>query len=334
MFEYFEPESAQEAISLLGRYGEEAKILAGGTELLVNVRQKAASPKYLVNIKKTKEQLSLLGEKDEGFRLGPLCLLHDIEQEPYIKRNYSAIHEAAHQIGSFQIRNMATLGGNICQDRKCVYYNQSHVDLFMRQSLMDCWARGGKVCHAAGKDSLFHSLVGVEKCWASCSSDMLTALSCFDATIEIRGKNGVRTVQASSFWTGPDAGNKDLGSDELVTGVKLPHLPEETRSVYLKYKKDPKDFAIVSVAARMRMEKNGICEEMALYLGGIAPVPYRAVSVEEALKGKQIGTEAIVDAVKDFLEETKTRGPAMEFKVARTRSLLKNAMLRLLELRG
>jgi CO/xanthine dehydrogenase FAD-binding subunit len=326
MFEYFEPETIDEAFLLLNKYGSEAKILAGGTDLLVNVRQKAVEPRYVVNVKKISDLSSKVDDENTGLRIGALTLLHNIDTHPKIRKELTAIAEAAHEIGSLQIRNMGTIGGNISQDRKCVYYNQSHINLFMRQSLARCWAKGGSICHAAGKDSLFHSLVGAKKCWASCCSDMLIALVCFNATVEIRSPDGSRSLPAKDFWPGPEAGMNGLNSKELVSEIHVPSFPSGTRSLYLKYKRDPRDFAVVSVAARVDVGGDDTCNEAAIVLGGVTPVPLRAKEVEKELKGKRLDRRIIDEVTQLVLKDARKHGPCTEFKVTKTRSLIKDAL--------
>jgi CO/xanthine dehydrogenase FAD-binding subunit len=326
MFEYFEPTTLDEAFFVLDKYGSEAKILAGGTELLVNIRERAFEPHYVMNVKKIPDLSPEMRNEKAGLRIGALTLLHDIDTHPEIRSKFTAIAEAAHQIGSLQIRNMGTIAGNICQDRKCVYYNQSHINLFMRQSLLPCRAKGGSVCHAAGKDSLSHSLIGAKKCWAACSSDMLIALACFNASIEIKSPNSSRSVTAEDFWPGPNAGKNVLKSDELVSGIYVPSFPADTRSVYLKYKRDSRDFAIVNVAARVNISKDQTCVEAGVVLGGVAPVPFRAKEVEHALNGNRLEPKVIDEAAHRALKGARSRGPCTEFKIVKTRSLIREAL--------
>ena len=326
MFELFEPKTIDEAFLLFNKYGAEAKILAGGTDLLVNMRQKAVEPHYVINIKRLPFLSFIEYNKKAGLKIGPLTLLHEIDTHSTIRSQFTAISEAAHEVGSLQIRNMGTIGGNICQDRKCVYYNQSHIDLFMRQSLDKCWTVGGSICHAANKDNLSNSLVGVDLCWASCCSDMLTALVCFNASIEIKGPGGLRNVLAEDFWPGPDAGKTVLDSNELITGIYLPDFPGSIRSIYLKYRRDSREVPIISVSARANINTDDICVDARIVLGGVAPVPLRAKEVEDSIMGKPLEQKVIEEAVQILLKAARSRGPATEFKIIKTRALVKDAL--------
>ena len=326
MFEYLETKTIDDAFPLLNKYGSEAKILAGGTDLLVNLREKAIAPQYLINIKRILDLSFIVHNQEAGLKIGALTLLHDIDTHADIRGKFTAIAEAAHEIGSLQIRNMGTVGGNICQTRKCVYYNQSHINLFMRQSLSECWAKGGSICHAAGKDSLFHSLVGAKKCWASCCSDMLTAFACFNASVEIISPSGSRSVPACDFWPGPEAGKSVLNSNELVSAIHSPSFPSGTRSLYLKHKRDSRGFAVVSIAARVDINRDDVCTDARIILGGVAPVPLWAKEVEDAVKGKRLEPKVINGAAQMVLKSAWSCGPSTEFKIIKTRSLIKDAL--------
>ncbi|MHC1598265.1 MAG: FAD binding domain-containing protein, partial [Candidatus Methanofastidiosia archaeon] len=294
---------------------------------LVNMQQKAIEPHYIINIKSIPDLAYIAHDKKTGLKIGALTLLDDIDTHAAIRNGFSAIAEAVHEIGSLQIRNMGTIAGNICQDRKCIYYNQSHIDLFMRESLSPCFAKGGSICHAAGKDSIFHSLVGAKKCWASCCSDMLVALVCFNARIEIRGPGGLRSVPAEDFWPGPVAGKTALSSNELVSGIYVPGVPDSTRSVYLKYRNDSRDVPIISVAAKVDFNSDHTCGDVSVVLGGVAPVPLRAEEVEDALKGKSLEPKIIEEAGKMVLKNVRGKqGQNAKFKIAKTRALIKDAL--------
>jgi xanthine dehydrogenase YagS FAD-binding subunit len=328
VFEYFEPASFEELFALWVKCGPEAAILAGGTDLLVNLRQCAVAPRNVINIKSIPD-LRFIAEQD-GLQIGALTLLHEVDLHPRIRGEFAVVGEAAHRVASLQIRHMGTVGGNICQSRKCLYYNQSHIDLFMRQSLSPCFVKGGSGCHAAGKDSLFHSVVGAKRCWASSCSDLLVALVCCDAAVEIRGPAGSRSVAAADFWPGPEAGKTALGPYELVSAIHIGALPDGARSTYLKDSRDARDFAIASVAARIAGSTGGRCTDVRVVLGGVSPVPFRATMIEDALEGKILELGLIDEAAELALKDARSGGPSTEFKIIKTRSLIREALNSLL----
>lgn len=329
MFEYLEPRTREDLFSMLDQYGPAARVLAGGTDLLVNIRQKAIEPQHLINIKNIHDLSFIEQDHDGALRIGALTLLSDVEVSEATRSSFQVITDAAKQIGSLQIRNMATIGGNICQSRKCVYYNQSHIDKFMRDSLAACIAKGGDTCHAAGKDSLFHALIGAKRCHASCCSDMLTALVCSDAAVVAEGPAGNRRIPASDFWSQNEAGTTSLRPNEIVSTIEIPAWPAGTRSCYLKYKRDSRDFAVTSVGARVTLDEEGICTDIRVVLGGIAPAPFQARSVEEALRGTKLVPDVVQRAAEALLEDVRIHGEAAEFKVAKTRRLIADAIERI-----
>ncbi len=329
MFEYFEPASFEELFAIWERCGPDAALLAGGTDLLVNRRQGAVSPKNVINLKGV-PGLRYINETGDGLDIGALTLLHEVDIHPRIRSGFTVLSEAAHNVASLQIRHMGTIGGNICQSRKCVYYNQSQIDLFMRQSLSPCLAKDGSKCYAAGKDSLFHSIVGARGCKAPNPSDLLVALTCCDATVEIRGPRGSRTISAADFRPGPDPGETALGPYELVSAIRIEPLPAGTRSIYLKHSRDSRDFAIASVAARLAVGPEGRCTDVHIMLGGVSPVPLKATRVEDALKDAVLVSQAIDEAAELALTDARSRGPQGDFKIVKTRRLIKEALKSLL----
>lgn len=326
MFEYTSPSDMKGLFAVLTEHGPAASLLAGGTDLFVNMRQKAIDPQIIVNLKGIPGLDGItMGEKDE-VTLGPLVTLSQIAKSDLLVQRYEVLADAAERVSAKQLRNMGTVGGNICQLRKCYYYNQSHVDLFMRESIKPCLARGGSVCHAAGKDSLFHSVVGMKKCRASCCSDMLVALACCDAKILVSGPGGARAVSALDFWPGPEAGVTALDKAEIVSGIQLPVLAVGTRSIYLKYKRDPRDFPVTSVAARAAVDQAGTFSDVRVVLGGVAPLPWRAEEVERALNGSNFGESALRGAAALALRDCRSFGPATDFKIVKTRQLVRQAL--------
>ncbi len=143
-FEWLEPGTVKEACSLLS--DEETKPIAGGTDLLVAMKQKSVTPRALVNIKRIPNLDYIDYKEGEGLRIGALATLHAIETSPIIRDRFGILAQAASSIGTAQVSSMATLGGNICLDSRCFYYNQSHL---WKQSYATCYKDGGDVCHVA-----------------------------------------------------------------------------------------------------------------------------------------------------------------------------------------
>jgi len=315
----------EEAISLLDKYGDQAKVIAGGTELLVNIREHAITPKYLVNVKGIPSLDRVEYRERTGLKVGVLTLLRSIETSPIIKEKFGILAQAAQKLMNIQIRNIATIGGNLCQDVKCEYYNLSHISLFMRRSMAPCWKRGGKVCHAIKTDSLYHSIIGkaVKGCIAPTASDMASPLIALDADVKIVGSNGERTVLLKDFFAG--SGETQLKKNEILTEVHTPDVPKGVGSCYLKYSRSAADFSIVSVAVTIRMSSK-ICEDVKVVVSGLAPKPLRVETVEEKLKGEKLTAEKVRGSVEQAFKGVRTQGSAQLFKVRKTESLLRYAL--------
>ncbi len=184
-------------------------------------------------------------------------------------------------MASPQIRNVATIGGNLCQDVRCCYYRYPrHIG-----GPIQCARKGSGPCLAVRGDNRYHALLEGRKCFAVCPSDMAVALTALDAQILVAGPAGERRLAVREFYT--PLGNR-LGRDEMIREIEVPALPGRSRQVFSKFTlRRPIDFAIVSVAAVSIMEK-GVCSEARIALGAVAPGAHRAVAAEEFLRGRAI----------------------------------------------
>ena len=207
---YLRPKTLGEAVSLLASTG--GQILAGGTDLLPSMKQKLFTPGYVMDIRGIEEIQGIHVRPGAGVEIGALTPLSAIEDSEFIRRNYHVLHEAAMTVASPILRNMGTLGGNICLDTRCVWYNQS---LQWRRSCGFCIKKDGDLCHVAP---------GGTKCWAAFSGDTPPALLCLGAEIEIVGPNGARRVSLADFYTKIGDAYKKLERNELVTRVFLRKL--------------------------------------------------------------------------------------------------------------
>ena len=295
-FEYASPTTIEEALTLLGRDGDGAtRFLAGGTDLLTLMKADIAAPSRLVNIKRVAGLTSGVADTPQGVTLGALTTLTEIETNPLIKQRYPVLAEAAAVAATPQLRNMATIGGNLLQRPRCWYY---------RNPRFHCWLKGGDECHAYDGENQFHALFGGGPCYAVHPSDLAPALLALDAEVRLRGPAGERTLPLAQFFALPVAERRSetiAGSDELVLSVGIPPLPAGTRSTYLKAM-DRKvwAFALVGVAAVLRLDGRRITDAR-LVLGGVAPIPWRASAAEQALVGAQASTDLFARAAETAL---------------------------------
>jgi xanthine dehydrogenase YagS FAD-binding subunit len=285
---HYDVRTVGEAISLLSRHKGGARIIAGGVDVVSLLKSKVANPEALINIK-TIPNLSYIEEASEGIRIGTLTTLSEIERSTVIRDNYSLLSRAAHSVAAPQLRNMATIGGNLCQEVQCWYYRRSP----LMGISFNCFRKGGKRCYAITGENAEHAIFNGHKCYAVCPSDIASALVALGATMKIAGPNGERTLPLDDFYA--PLGNA-LKSDELLTEIEIPAQKPGTTQHYRKFSlRKTIDFSIVNVAAAIAIE-SGLVSNARIVLGGVAPAPYRVLSAEESLRGKEI-TESLAETL-------------------------------------
>lgn len=314
--EYYHARSVEEAVSLLAEYGKGARIIAGGTDLVGLMKNRVLMPEVLVNIKMI-PHLKYIKEDTAGLAIGALTLINDIERSTLIKNRYPILFEAACQIASPQIRNMATIGGNLCQQVRCWYYRRSSVTGLS----FDCRRKKESgVCYAVDGENQHHAIFGGSECFAVNPSDMATVLLALDASINTVNCTGARLIPIERFYT--DLGNI-LEPGEIITGIQVPHGAQGTKQRFLKFRtRKAIDFAIASVATVMTLSDN-IVTDARIVLGGVSPKPYRAVAAEEIIKGQpmttSLGAKAAKASAKDAMPLSKNghKVPIVEALVKR-----------------
>lgn len=280
-FEYSSPPNIDEALQQLERDGGSARPLAGGTDLLTLMKADITAPAQLINIKQMHDIPRGISEAADGLALGALTTLSEIEAHPAIAARYPALAEAAAVAATPQLRNMATLGGNLLQRPRCWYFRSPH---------FHCWLKGGQECQARDGENQHHALFGGGPCYAVHPSDIAPALLALGAEIDLRGAAGKRTLPLEAFFALPTDERRTetvVGDDELVLSIRLPAQPAGSRSTYLKAM-DRKvwAFALVGVAALLRLEGRKVADAR-LVLSGVAPIPWRAEAAERALIGAE-----------------------------------------------
>jgi xanthine dehydrogenase YagS FAD-binding subunit len=319
-FKHFDAASVDEALSMLKDYKGEARLMAGGTDLLAVLKDQILEgyPKALINIK-TIPGLDKIQEKGEGLRIGALAKLADIALSPSVQTKYPALSQAAGSVASPEIRTMGTIGGNLCQDVRCWYYRYPH---HMGGRFL-CHRKGTGPCHAIKGDNRYHAIMGGKACVAVCPSDTAIALTALDARLTILSPEGERKIPIHELFT---ALGTTLGPSEIVTEIQVPSPPKGIKQRFLKFTlRKPIDFAIVSVASVIAMEK-GLCRDAKIVLGAVAPTPLRAEGAEKAVKGKAIdestAEEAATAAVSDARPLSRNA-----YKIELTKALVKRAIL-------
>ena len=302
-FEYYKVSTVAQVISLLMRHGERAAILAGGSDILAMMKDrvegpKLRSPQYLIDIKGIKE-LDYIKEQKSGMKIGATTTLNNIASSPLISTKYPLLASAASQVAVPQIRNVGTLGGNLCQRPRCWY--------FRGRLFKDCLRKGGGNCYAQSGENQYHAIFGADVCAMVCPSDLATALTALSAKVEIATPKGNKLIPIEQFYVRPEKNvlkETVLGSSEMVVGVDIPAPSSDSKGIFLKLKeREAFDFAIVSAAA-MVIVKNNIVSDARIVLGGVAPFPLRSVRAEAALKEKRI-SDAIDSVCKTAIDGSK-----------------------------
>jgi len=286
-FDYYKVTTVAQAIGLLTRYQEKASILAGGSDLLARMKDRLEGPKlklpqHVLDITGIKE-LRYIREQKNGLKIGATTVLSEIASSPLIADRYPLLSQAAGQVAVPQIRNIGTLGGNLCQRPRCWY--------FRGKLFKDCLRKGGDTCYAPTGENQYHAIFGREDCHMVCPSDLATALTALDARVEIATPKGNKLIPVEQFYVRPGKNalkETVLGSSEMVLGVEVPAPVSGSKGIFLKLKeREAFDFAIVSAAAMVKV-KNDIVSDARIVLGGVAPFPLRVLGAEAALKGNRI----------------------------------------------
>lgn len=324
-FKYLEPETIEGAYPLLAEHKEWAKLVAGGTDLLVRMNQRVVTPSHLINLKRIPNLDYIDHVGNEGLRIGALTTLRTLEKSEVVREKFPIISQAVGRVASPQIRSTATIGGNVCLDTRCWYYNQSH---HWRRSLAPCYKLGGDCCYV---------VKGGDHCFSLFSADTVPALIGLGAKLRLASSGGERVIALEEFYTGVGERVNVLQPGEIVVEVQVPDLPSHTGGVYLKYStRGVIDFPILGVAAVISIDPgSGACKEARIVLGALAPAPIRAVKAEAGLRGTEIKDSLIEDVAEVARKEA---GPIVYieapvgYKRRMVRVLVKRAVSRALEL--
>jgi len=316
-FEYVNPATPQDVPGLLSRKRDrKAVMMAGGIDLLGELKDNLIAPERLVNLKSL--DLRYIKHGADGVRIGATTTLSEIVNDAQIVKTYTALALAAESVASIQIRNVGTLGGNLCQRPRCWYY---------RGEEFHCLKKGGHQCFAVDGENKYHAVLGGGPCHIVHPSDTAPALIALNAQITVVGPGGEQTIPAEEFLVLPDESlyqETVLHPNELVTEVFVPKPKPGTTSTYLKFKeKGTMDFALSAAAAALEMDGK-TCRAARVVLGGVAPAPW--VVDASALVGQAV-TEDRVAALADAA--LKDADPLRDnaYKVTLTKTMIKRAVL-------
>ncbi len=280
-FEFAEPQSVEEAVQLLTEESSGAEVIAGGTDLLSELKDGLRKPRRLVSLAGI-EELGGVRLQTNGVRLGASVTLARLVDDERLSSEYPILGQAARSIATPQIRSVGTLGGNLCQRPRCWYYR--HPDF-------PCYKKGGVHCYGANGYNRNLAILGGGASVMVHPSDMAPPLITMDAGLEAFGPQGRRTMALRDFFAGPNEQQMQehvLHRGEIVTALMLPKPMVGTRSIFLKAQdRTGEDFALASVAASVSVS-DGVVTRANVILGGVAPTPYRAQEAEEYLLDQSV----------------------------------------------
>jgi len=291
-FEYFEAKTVEYAIKILSMYGNKAKVLAGGTDLLISMRERKVNPQYVVYIKNVPELNYINYRREFGLEIGAMATLQSITESRVVIEKFRALATACSKIGTPQVRNMGTIGGNLCQDTKCLYCGP-----ILPREETSCYRGGGNICYAVN---------GAKRCQAMAIAETAPILICLGAEVSISTPIGQKTTSLEDFFI--SSGIVDLKEDEILTAIKVPNPPPNTEGMYLRHSlKGALGFALVGVATVLTVI-NGVCKDVKIGLLGVNRTPIRAHKAEQLLKGEKINDSLIDRAVQVALKESHPLG--------------------------
>jgi xanthine dehydrogenase YagS FAD-binding subunit len=292
-FEWTNARSVDEAVAQMNG---SAALKAGGIDLIDRLKEGLDAPSRLINIRSIKGLDGVSEDEKKGLRIGPLVTLASLDTNRVVRSRYTALADAAGHAATPQIRNVATIGGNLLQRPRCWYF---------RQEEFNCRKKGGDRCYAIEGENQYHAIFGNKLCAIVHPSALATALVAMRARLVLTGPKGKREVELEKFFVTPeeDVGRENsIGPDELITEIQVPALPAGSHSVYLKQgEKESFDWPVADVAVVLNCAGRR-CEQASIVLGAAAPVPLRARGAESVLAGKAINEETAREAARAAIQ--------------------------------
>ncbi|HZQ92461.1 MAG TPA: xanthine dehydrogenase family protein subunit M [Terriglobales bacterium] len=288
-FELLSPRTLDEALELASRHGVDAAFLAGGCDLIDQLKHQWSTPHYVINLK-TIPGLRYVEPGSQAIRMGALSTLAELERNREIRSALPGLARAAARVATPQIRNLGTLGGNLLQDSRCPYYRGPWY----------CYRHGGIVCDARHGVNAEHAIFGGNRCYTVTPSDTAPMLVALDARVTIAGRDGPREMPLAEMFVGPEENilvMHRLRPNEILASVTVPRRPDQ-RSTFIKYAmRGSWDFALASVAVAFTAG-GGYCRDARIVLGGVAPVPWRSAAAEREIEGRPLTATNIESAAR------------------------------------
>jgi 4-hydroxybenzoyl-CoA reductase subunit beta len=316
-FEVLRPWNLDAAVTAVGRFGLDVKLVAGGTDLIPSMKQGLFTPRVLVDLKGLRDLGFINFDPERGLTVGALTTISALTDSRVIARHFPVLHAAAKTIASPLLRHMGTLGGNLCLDTRCLYYNQS---AFWRQSLGGCIKKEGAVCHVAP---------GGDRCWAAFSGDMAPALLVLGASVRLASPRGAREVALADFYLNDGLVHINKAHDEIVTSIHVPAASAGWGGAYKKLRiRQSIDYPLAGVAVAMQKDRDGTCVQARVALTAVNPAP-KLVKAAKALAGKRYDPALVEEVGADAIRTGKplrTSASTMEYRRHMVRVFVRRAI--------
>ena len=280
VFELFQPASIDAALALLDRHGRDVRVLGGGLDTMDALYDRVYQPSVVVDLGGIEPLKGIRAAKD-GLEIGAMTTLTSVARHPELQAKFDVLRRAADAVGSPQIRNQGTIGGNVSQGTRCWYY----------RSGWTCYRAGGNICYADTPTAMNreHAILGSDRCVAVNPSDVAPALVALDATMVIRSIDGERTVDAEDYFVGPSTDitrTTVLRRGDLLTAIRIPHTWAGALFYFEKARdRQAWDFPLVNIASAMTLS-GGRIEDIRLVANAVAARPLRLHAVEDAMRGR------------------------------------------------
>lgn len=316
-FAYVRASTVEEATQNLAADG--ARVLAGGSDLLGCLRDRVFETPLVVSLSGLNRLRGIGRARNGGLRIGALTSVADVASDSTVNELFPGLTRAAASVASPQLRNQGTIGGNLCQKPRCWYYRGE----------FNCRRKGGNTCYAMVGENEYHCIFGGARCYTVHPSDMAPMLTALDATLNIAGPRGTRSVPLGEFYVLPadDATRETvLEQGEIVTEVVIPEAASGLRSSYRKERdRGAWDFALAGVALAMRLD-GGRVSDARVVLSGAAPVPWRSREAEQVIEGRQIDAAVAAEAAEAAMRDASPLGKNA-YKVMLFRGLIEEELL-------
>jgi len=284
-FTFRRPKDLREAAAILAGEGSRAMLVAGGTDLWPKMKRRQMEPRVVIGLRHLSDLRGVSGSPTTGVSLGANITLRELEREPMLLDRYPAVAEGAHSISSPPLKTMGTLGGNLCVDTRCFYYDQTYE---WRQSIHFCLKKDGDTCWVAP---------GSSRCWAVSSTDLAPVMLALNSRLHLLSNSGERTIEAGQLYNPDGIAYLKKRPDEIVTKVDLPPINGDITAFRKLRRRGSIDFPILNVAAWIRPSKKGrVVEAARIAIGGITSAPFLSVVAANSLIGRELNADSIHEA--------------------------------------